>query len=170
MNLSSSSKKLNPPSRSRSSNKNEIKKSATISNTSNKTKIGGKKTDSKIKTNKKKSEKSKEKTVKKSKTMKDKSKEKIPGEIKITKNVDTINRLINNSHDILSHQNSLLEKCEEISKKITSADFEIERQVHKNENDEFSLFFEKYSHNLTDMMGRLKLHSEEVENIKCNYI
>ncbi len=91
-------------------------------------------------------------------------------EVKITKNIDTINRLIGKSSDILSEQNSLLEKYGEITKKVTSSDFEIERLLNKSENDDFNIFVEKYGSNLNSLLQRLKLHSEEVEEIKCKII
>jgi hypothetical protein len=75
--------------------------------------------------------------------------------------------LINNSNDILSEQNSLLEKFQEITKKVTSSDFEIERLFNKNENDEFSIFLEKYGVKLNSIMQKLKVHTEEVEEMKC---
>ena len=69
-------------------------------------------------------------------------------DIKNMKNVDTISRLINNSNEILAQQNSLLEKCEDLTKKVTSSDFEIERLLNKNENDDFPIFLEKYGSKL----------------------
>ena len=88
-------------------------------------------------------------------------------DVKITKNIDTLSRLINNSNNILSHQNSLIEKCEEMTKRITSSDYEIERLINKNESDDFPLFLEKYSSKLQTILGRLKSHTDEVEEMKC---
>jgi hypothetical protein len=90
-----------------------------------------------------------------------------PSEVKITKNVDTISRLINNSNDILAQQTSLLEKCEELTKKVTSSDFEIDRLLTKNESDDFPHFLDKYSNKLGSVLSKLKSHTEEVEEIKC---
>lgn len=84
-----------------------------------------------------------------------------------SRNIDVINRLINNSQEILSQQNTLLDKYEDLSKKVTSSDYEIDRLLNKNENDEFNNFLEKYSGNLSHIMQKLKSHTEEVENIKC---
>lgn len=91
----------------------------------------------------------------------------INNEVKIGKNVDSIGRLINNSNEILAQQNSLLEKCEMMTKKITASDFEIERLMNKNENDDFPVFLEKYGGKLNQVLGKLKTHTEEAEEIKC---
>jgi hypothetical protein len=94
-------------------------------------------------------------------------KKSLSSEIKITKNVDTIQRLITNSQDIMNEQNSMLENFQEMTKRITSTDYEIERLMNKNENDEFPVFLEKYGSKLSQIMNRLKNHTEEVEEIKC---
>jgi hypothetical protein len=111
------------------------------------------------------------KKVSKDSRSKDKLSKKKPvmplSEVKISKNVDTISRLINNSNEIISQQNDLLEKCGDITKKITSSDFEIERLMNKNENDDFSLFLDKYGNKFHNILDRLKSHTEEVEHIKC---
>jgi hypothetical protein len=114
--------------------------------------------------------KSKEKivTIKPKKKSDEKEKDKeSASEIKIMKNVDTISRLINNSNEILAQQNSLLEKCEDLTKKVTSSDFEIDRLLNKNENDDFPIFLEKYGSKLNIILSKLKLHTEEVEETKC---
>jgi hypothetical protein len=130
----------------------------------------------KIKKEEKEKNKSKEKIVGKSGTIKKKAlngpsihaqNNNNPSEVKISKNVDTISRLINNSNDILAEQNSILEKYQEITKKITSSDFEIERLLSKNQNDEFQIFLEKYGTKLNQIMQKLKIHEEEMEEIKC---
>jgi hypothetical protein len=110
---------------------------------------------------------SKEKIVRKK--IEDKKEDKLisPSEVKITKNVDTISRLINNSNDILAQQSSLLEKCEELTKKVTSSDYEVERQLGKNENDDFPHFLDKYSSKLGTVLSKIRSHTEEVEEIKC---
>lgn len=107
------------------------------------------------------------KTIKKKSENKDNYKPISPSEVKITKNVDTISRLINNSNDILAQQNSLLEKCEELTKKVTSSDFEIDRLLTKNESDDFPHFLDKYSSKLGGVLNKLRSHTDEVEEIKC---
>jgi hypothetical protein len=117
--------------------------------------------------------KSKEKTTSHSKS-KSKNSETLkatstPPDTKITKNLDILQKLINNSQSILNEQNSLADKFSEITKRITSSDYEIERLTNKNknENEEFVKFFEKYGNKLNQIANRLKIHTEEVEDVKC---
>jgi len=84
-----------------------------------------------------------------------------------SKNINTIGRLINKSSDLIAEQNSLLDKYQELAKKFTSSDYEIERLLGKNEYDEFQNFFDKYGGKLNHMMQRLKIHTDEMEEIKC---
>lgn len=91
-----------------------------------------------------------------------------PIDIKVNKNIDMINRLINGSHEVLAQQEGLIDKINEISGKVAASDYEIDRLLNKNENDEFNTFLDKYSGNLNQVLNRLKSHSEEVDSIKCN--
>ena len=95
-----------------------------------------------------------------------KNETKIP-EIKITPNISMINKLINNSNDIVNEQKNILENFSEVNKKLTSSEYDIQRLTSKLENDEFSHFAGKYSNCLNQVLENLKTHSEEVENIKC---
>lgn len=108
------------------------------------------------------------KKVKKSSTSKVKKTivKKDEEEVKITKNVDMITRLVTNSNKILSDQNDLIERCKEISQKISSSDFLIDKALNKFNNDDYSESVDKYSYNLSNVLAKLKSHAEEVEQIK----
>jgi hypothetical protein len=85
----------------------------------------------------------------------------------ISKNVETVKRLINNSQTLLNEQNNILDKYQDITKRITQSDFEVERILKKNENDEIENFLDKNGNKLNHIVNRLKTHDDEKEGIKC---
>jgi hypothetical protein len=107
------------------------------------------------------------KPAQKSSEKKLKKKSKSVEPIHLTTNIDIINKLITNAQQISDEQEGLLYKFSEITKKVTSNDYEIERLLNKNENEDFSNFIEKYTNNLSDILLKLRNHTEEAENIKC---
>ena len=141
--------------------------------TNNKQKTKKPKQSSDYKTISYKNSKSKEKKISQS-TSKSKPHETLKttsSPIQTSKNLDTLEKLIKTSQSILSEQNSLADKFSEITKRISSSDYEIERLSNKNrnENEEFGKFFDKYGNNLNQIANRLKIHTDEVEDLKCIY-
>jgi hypothetical protein len=85
----------------------------------------------------------------------------------LNRNIETLNKLITNAQQITNEQDVLINKFSDVTKKITANDYEIERLLNKNENDDFAGFLDKYTGNLNNILTRLKNHTEEAENIKC---
>jgi hypothetical protein len=102
--------------------------------------------------------KSTDKKIKKSKSVEP---------ICLNKNLEVLNKLLTNAQQITNEQDLLINKFSDITKKITANDYEIERLLNKNENDDFAGVLEKYSGNLSHILTKLKNHTEEAENIKC---
>lgn len=89
-------------------------------------------------------------------------------EVKITPNITTINKLINNSQDVLNEQRNILDNITELNKKLVSSELELQQHANKAENDDFNNQTDKFLCNVNDVIEKLKSHSEEMENIKCN--
>lgn len=89
-------------------------------------------------------------------------------EIKITPNINMINKLINSSHEVLNEQRNILDNVTELNKRLVSSELELQREVNKTENNDFNNFSEKYLSHLNEVVEKLKDHSEEMENIKSN--
>ena len=87
----------------------------------------------------------------------------------ITPNVNGVNKIINNSEEILNEQRKILEKFSEVNAKLSNSEFDLQRLSSKLENDDLSLFNDKYSHCLEQVIDKLKSHNEELEGIKCNF-
>lgn len=164
-------KKVKSNSRSSSLSKKDVSKISSVKSETSKVKKSSTKHNETIPTPKSKSNKgatishSKEKTSSKTKKS-EKPKNDVASEAKMTKSVDTISRLINNSNEILAQQTNLLDKCEDLTKKITSSDIEIDRLLTKGDNEEFPNFLDKYGSSLNVILSRLKSHTDEVEEIK----
>jgi hypothetical protein len=86
----------------------------------------------------------------------------------LTSNIEVINKLITNTQQIANEQDSLIERFSDITKKVTANDYEIDRLLNRTENDEFISILEKSTNSLSNILTRLKNHTEEAENIKCN--
>jgi hypothetical protein len=152
------------PKQSRSTSKTKpLKKSTSTNILSNTTKP--KKTSSIPKV---KSAKSKDKLTKGENKKIKKSKSVDPIPICLTKNIEVINKLITNAQQITEEQDTLLANYSEITRKVTSHDYEVERILNKNENEDFITSLEKYSANLTNILAKVRQTSDESENIKCN--
>lgn len=87
----------------------------------------------------------------------------------ITPSVNGINKILNNSEEILNEQRKILEKFSEVNAKLSNSEFDLQRLSSKLENDDLSLFNDKYSHCLEQVIDKLKSHNEELEGIKCKF-
>jgi hypothetical protein len=87
--------------------------------------------------------------------------------VNITPNINGINRVLNNSEEIINEQRKILEKFSEVNSKLANSEFDVQRLSSKLENDDLSLFNDKYSDCLRQVIAKLKSHNEELEEIKC---
>jgi hypothetical protein len=86
----------------------------------------------------------------------------------LTNNIEVINKLITNAQQIANEQDDLVHKFSDITKKVTANDYEIDRLLNRSDNDEFINYLEKTTGGLSDILVKLRAHTEEAENIKCN--
>lgn len=87
--------------------------------------------------------------------------------VNITPNINGINRVLNNSEEILNEQRKILEKFSEVNSRLANSEFDVQRLSSKLENDDLSLFNDKYADCLRQVIVKLKGHNEELEEIKC---
>jgi len=90
--------------------------------------------------------------------------------VNVTPNVNGINRVLNNSEEILNDQRKILERFSEVNAKLSNSEFDVQRLFSKLENDDLTLFNDKYSDCLRQVIEKLKCHNEELEGIKCKII
>jgi hypothetical protein len=95
--------------------------------------------------------------------------------VNISPNIIGINRVLNNSEEILNEQRKILEKFSDVNSKMTNSEFDVQRLSSKLENDDLSLFNNKYADCLKQVILKLKSHNQELEEIKSknhkiNYI
>lgn len=88
-------------------------------------------------------------------------------EIKITPNINTINKLINSSQEALNEQKNILDNITQLNKRLKSSEFDMQQNMDSAENNDFNNFTDKYLGSLHEVIEKLKIHSEEMENIKC---
>lgn len=88
-------------------------------------------------------------------------------DIDVLKNFEPINRLIKNSEDTLKIQNDLLDQYEDLSKRVTACDYELNRKFNKAESDDFIEYFEKYSKNLDSTIKTFNQLESNSDNLKC---
>jgi len=89
-------------------------------------------------------------------------------EIKTTPNINALNKIVNNSQDIINEQRKVLENISDLNRKLAASEMEVQRHMNKNENDDFNNFSTKYLDNLQYVIEKLKVHSEEMDKMRCN--
>ena len=79
---------------------------------------------------------------------------------------DSLRRLISTSNDLLTQQNQILTKCDELAKIISTNDYEIDRMKVKQESQNFPHIVSTYSSNLEDILDKLRKNTKELETAK----
>jgi hypothetical protein len=102
------------------------------------------------------------KKINKTKSNTIKSEPSKPDQEALLKNIEYIDKLINNSQQIVEQQDFLLNKFSKIN--ITEDDLEL------NNNEDFMKHIEKYSKNLNIILSKIKIQNEQNDEIKCKII